>query len=179
MLMVNQVTGDYVVHHPTMGLYPNKVKKLLEKFQKYEIMQIPREENSHADTLANIASTIDYSFRRTIHFEYLTVPSTHKPELEVIVFIDTRENWIDKIIDYIRDRKSLEDRNFAIKLVQKALRYTVIRGMLYRCSYSGLHPLSITLNLGLQILSDIHSRVCGNHAGRRLLAQKALTASYY
>lgn len=69
MLTLNQVTGDYAIHHPIIGFYLNKAKTLLKKFERYEIMQIPRGEKNHTVTLAGIASNVDYSLRRTIPFE--------------------------------------------------------------------------------------------------------------
>lgn len=57
----------------------------------------------------------------------------------MVAIINTMENWTDKIIDYIQDGKLPDDRQLARKLVQKALRYTVIRKKLYRCSYSEPH----------------------------------------
>lgn len=80
MLIINQVIRDYVAHHPTMRLYLRKVKVLFKKLEKYEITQIPIGENSHADILERIALIVDYSLRRTIYFEYLTVLSMHEQE---------------------------------------------------------------------------------------------------
>lgn len=88
MLIINQVKGDYTAHHPTIGLYLNKVKLLLKTFEKYEILQISRGENGHADAVENIASTINYSIQRTIPFKYLTVLSIHELKPEVIATIN-------------------------------------------------------------------------------------------
>lgn len=60
MIIVNQVMGDSAIHYPATGLYLNKVKTLLKKFEKYKITQVQRGENSHVDALASIASTVDY-----------------------------------------------------------------------------------------------------------------------
>lgn len=79
MLIINQVLGDYVAHHPTMRLYLKKVKVLFKRFEKYEITHISVGENSHANT-ESIALIVDYSLRRTIYFEYLIVLSMHEPE---------------------------------------------------------------------------------------------------
>lgn len=37
----------------------------------------------------------------------------------------------------------------------------------------------VTPNVSLQILSDMHFGVCGNHVKGRSWAQKAITAGYY
>lgn len=148
MLIVNQITWDYTTHHPTIRLYLNRFKTLLEKFERYEITKIPKKENNHANAFIEIASNVDYSLQWTIHFEYL-------------------ENWMGETIDYIWEGKLQEDHNMAIKLILKASTYTVIYRKLYRCFYSGPHTLCTTSEFGLQILNDIHSRVYGNHARGR------------
>lgn len=62
----------------------------------------------------------------------------------MVAIINIREKWIEIIIDYIQDGKLPKDRHLARKLVQKALRYTIIREKLYMCSYSEPHTLCVT-----------------------------------
>jgi ribonuclease HI len=54
-LMVNQIKGSYNVKSQGLLLLYNEVNELLEKFIKYGIRHIRREENRHADRLANEA----------------------------------------------------------------------------------------------------------------------------
>ena len=52
-LLVKQINGEYrVKNHGLLPLY-NEVKSLLKKFDKIMIYHTPREENKHADKLAN------------------------------------------------------------------------------------------------------------------------------
>lgn len=85
-----------------MGLYLDKVKMLLKKFENMK-SNISPDENNHADTLARIASN-------------MITPS----------IIDARENWTDKIIDYIRNEKLPEVNNMARMIIQKMSRYIVV-----------------------------------------------------
>ncbi|KAM0967497.1 hypothetical protein ACFX13_023493 [Malus domestica] len=85
--------GEYTTHNPVKALYLAKTKELLGIFTKYDIHQLPRSENSLADTLANLGSSIDHRLRCSIAFEYLEIPSVTKQILEQIGSIDERESW--------------------------------------------------------------------------------------
>ena len=54
-LMVNQIKGSYKVKNQGLILLYNEANELLEKFIKYDIEHIQREQNRHADQLANEA----------------------------------------------------------------------------------------------------------------------------
>ncbi|CAL8112768.1 unnamed protein product [Prunus armeniaca] len=51
-----------------------------KKFQAYEIRQIPRSENSHADALSRLASAINDKIGRKVPVEILSQPSTTDAE---------------------------------------------------------------------------------------------------
>lgn len=54
-LLVKQVKGEYRVKAQTILPLYMEVKKLLERLPKWAIRHIPREENTRADALANLA----------------------------------------------------------------------------------------------------------------------------
>ncbi|XP_021832749.1 uncharacterized protein LOC110772600 [Prunus avium] len=56
-LIVNQVTANFAAKDASMTAYLTAAHQLLKKFQAYEIRQIPRNENSHADALARRNNT--------------------------------------------------------------------------------------------------------------------------
>lgn len=58
-LEVSQIKEEDQVWGERMGLYLRKAKEELTKFKTYEILQVPRDENSNADTLAMLASSKD------------------------------------------------------------------------------------------------------------------------
>ncbi|KAG7548068.1 Ribonuclease H domain [Arabidopsis suecica] len=75
-LVVNQFAGDYEAKAPRMEAYLSAVKKLAGKFKEFELVRIPRGENTSADALAALASTSDPELKRVIPVEYdeLTPP---------------------------------------------------------------------------------------------------------
>ena len=55
-MVIRQVNGMYEAKKERMKKYLNKVRRLIKKFSKAHFVQIPREENMEADTLAKEAS---------------------------------------------------------------------------------------------------------------------------
>ncbi|XP_070020799.1 uncharacterized protein [Nicotiana sylvestris] len=58
-LVVNQMSGTYTAREARMQQYLEKVRELTKQFQTWKVIQIPRDENVEADTLANLASAAD------------------------------------------------------------------------------------------------------------------------
>ncbi|KAI5338860.1 hypothetical protein L3X38_018132 [Prunus dulcis] len=75
-LIVNQVTADFATKDASMYAYLSTAHQLLRSFQAYEIKQIPRGENSHADALASLTSAINDKVGRKVPVEILARPST-------------------------------------------------------------------------------------------------------
>ena len=55
-LVMGQVNGTYEAKEEQMKKYLNKVRRLIKKFSEAHFVQIPREENVEANTLAKEAS---------------------------------------------------------------------------------------------------------------------------
>ena len=99
---------------------------------------VPRTENNHADSLANLGTATEFQFRREILVEHIANPSIQRLIGKVIRF-DTSPGWRDLIIAYLKDRSLPDDRAKAQKLMHLATRYTLLRDVLYKKSYSKLH----------------------------------------
>ncbi|KAI5339227.1 hypothetical protein L3X38_018499 [Prunus dulcis] len=97
-LIVNQVTADFAAKDASMHAYLSTAHQLLQSFQAYEIKQIPRGENSHADALARLASAIKDKVGRKVPVEILAQPSTVASETCTVRYEDT---WISHIYLYL------------------------------------------------------------------------------
>ncbi|KAL5836644.1 hypothetical protein ACOSQ3_013813 [Xanthoceras sorbifolium] len=66
-------------------LHVERIKVQLQaSFESFDIEQIPRSENTHADTLANLDSALDTTVERTIPMVFTQWPAVWKPaKLEV------------------------------------------------------------------------------------------------
>lgn len=75
--------GNYMARETRMQQYLKKVRDLLHQFRVWKVVQIPREENAEADTLANLGSVTDITnFENAIvvHLFHSTLDQT-KSEL--------------------------------------------------------------------------------------------------
>ncbi|KAG7564134.1 Ribonuclease H-like superfamily [Arabidopsis suecica] len=81
-LVVNQFAGDYEAKAPRMEAYLSAVKKLAGKFKEFELVRIPRGENTSADALAALASTSDPELKRVIPVECISSRSISVEETD-------------------------------------------------------------------------------------------------
>ena len=70
-LVVNQLLGSYQARDLKMASYLEHIKTLQPAFEEFDISQIPRVDNSHADALANLGSSIPATESQTIPLLYL------------------------------------------------------------------------------------------------------------
>jgi len=83
-LVVNQFNGDYDAKDSRMEAYLKVVKDLAKNFKKFELIRIPRGENTTANALAALASTSDPEVKRIIPVECISERSI-KDEKETFV----------------------------------------------------------------------------------------------
>ncbi|XP_034206019.1 uncharacterized protein LOC117620035 [Prunus dulcis] len=132
-LIVNQVTADFAAKDASMYAYLSTAHRLLRSFQAYEIKQIPRGENSHADALARLASAIKDKVGRKVPVEILARPSTVASEACAVRYEDT---WMSHIYLYLKNGTFPEDKAHARNLRYRSARYTVINDVLYKHGYT-------------------------------------------
>ena len=98
-LVIGQVNGTYEAKEEWMKKYLNKVRRLIKKFSEAHFVQVPREENMEADTLAKEASVSEL----TDEFDEVQyMPSIDLPEVQQI---GGEENWMTPIIGYLKEGK--------------------------------------------------------------------------
>ncbi|CAL2238123.1 unnamed protein product [Prunus armeniaca] len=81
-----------------MSTYLSAAHQHLQKFQAYEIRQIPRSENSHADALSCLASVIKDKIGRKVSVEILSQPSTTTTDVCVVRYENT---WMSPIYAFL------------------------------------------------------------------------------
>ena len=78
-LVIGQVNGTYEAKEERMKKYLNKVRRLIKKFRVAHFVQVPREENMEADTLAKEASVSELTYGFD---EIQYMPSIDLPEVQ-------------------------------------------------------------------------------------------------
>lgn len=65
-LIVNQSGGDFQTRDSRMGEYMDLAKEFILTFEHVKVDRISREDNTHADALANLGSAVETSFARSL-----------------------------------------------------------------------------------------------------------------
>ncbi|KAL5570327.1 hypothetical protein UlMin_026902 [Ulmus minor] len=148
-----------------MASYLEHVKVLHPAFDEFDISQIPRVDNSHADALANLGSSIPATESQSIPLIYLQWPAVWKDPPAEVTTIDAFDSWMTPIVSYLTSDELPEDRNEARRLRAKAARFTIHDGKLLKRSFSGPYLRCVTPVEASHILSELHDGECGNHSG--------------
>ena len=129
-MVIGQVNGTYEAKEERMKKCLNKVRRLIKKFNEAHFVQVPREENMEADTLAKEASVNEL----TDEFDKVQyMPSIDLPEVQQI---GGEENWMAPIVSYLKEGKLLEGRDEARKLRIKSAKYILMDEVLYKRGFS-------------------------------------------
>ena len=119
-LMVGQVKGDLEARDPRMQEYLGQVRSIQTKFEFFELSHIPRGGNTHADSLATLATTLAHDLPRVILVEDLcTLTSLHK-DMPQIHQINLGPSWMDPISLYLERDILPEEKSKAEKVRRKA-----------------------------------------------------------
>lgn len=73
--VVSQFSGEFEAKNERMRAYLTLVQDLTKQFDNFELIKIPRSDNTSADALAALDSNTDPVLRRTIPVENIDVPS--------------------------------------------------------------------------------------------------------
>ena len=133
-LVIGQVNGTCEAKEDKMKRYLKKVVRLVKKFKEADFVQIPREENVEADTLAKEASTNE-AMDEFEEIQYM--PSIDLPEM---LQIEDEENWMTPIVSYLKDRRLPKGKDKVRKLRVKSARYILMDEMLYKRGFFPAFP---------------------------------------
>ena len=175
-LVVQQFHGEYEAREPVMVQYLQKVRGLAGRFSAFELVQINRSANNHADALSKLASSRDSS-ARTVKVEILSRPTIE--EEEVLTIADNQNDWRIPIRKYLELGELPSNHTEAKKIKVRGARFVLINGILYKRAFARpllkcLGPEEIEL-----ALAETHEGICGQHLGSRALASKILRAGFF
>ncbi|KAI3746808.1 hypothetical protein L6452_09249 [Arctium lappa] len=179
-LVVNQINGEFAAKDSRMIADYKIVKEEAKKFSHFVIEQIPRDQNTQADALANLGSALTRTTFDNIPVVHLAIPSIKEDDNISVAPIEEENSWSDDIQNYFEHDQLPDDKMEARKIRFKASRYVMIRGQLYRRSSTGLNLRCITSKAQVhKILQDMHDGECGNHSGSRSLGNRISRQGYY
>ena len=160
-MVIGQVNGTYETKEERMRKYLNKVVRLVKKFKEVDFVQISREKNLEADTLAKEASANE-AMDKFNEIQFML--SIDFPEVQQI---ENEGNWMTPIVTYLKDRRLPEEKDKAKKVRVKSARYVLMDKVLYKRGFSQPYLRCLAPEEANYVLREIHEGACGNHSGAK------------
>ena len=159
-LVIGQVNGTCEAKEERMRKYLNKVVRLVKKFKEVDFVQISREKNLEADTLAKEVSANE-AMDEFNEIQYM--PSIDFPKVQQI---ENKGNWMTPIVTYLKDRRLPEKKDEARKVRVRSTRYVLMDKVLYKRGFSQPYLRCLAPEEANYVLREIHKGACGNHSGK-------------
>ncbi|KAH9320934.1 hypothetical protein KI387_015573, partial [Taxus chinensis] len=142
--------------------YRDIILAQLQSFDNFTIQDIPRTTNRFADTMASLASLIPpftEDSRLYVAVQRLDQPS-HLGQLTSInaVTTHTQDEWYQQIVDYLSHSVLPPDltSNGRRSFVQRANRYTILGGLLYKRGFDGILLRCLKTHESSKAIQEVH-----------------------
>ena len=175
-LVVGQVKGEKEARDVRMQEYLSQVKCLRPSFDLFSLSHISKSGNTHADSLATLATSSARKLPRIILIEHLSKASKVTKDMVRAHRVKVGPSWMDPIVTFLKDDIFPEGKLEAKKIRRNATRFWLSEDhKLYRRSYFGpyllcVHPEALEL-----LLEKLYEGIYGSHTGGRSLSHRALT----
>ena len=122
-LIVGQVKGGLEARDERMQRYLAQIRHLQLKFESFSLQHIPRSGNTHANSLATLATSSAQNLPRVILIEDLCKPSRIRGNMICVHHVKIGPNWMDPIIQFLSKDVLPEEKSEAEKIRRKAPRF--------------------------------------------------------
>ena len=102
-LVVGHLKGELKARDMRMQEYLSQVRHLQSSFESFNLLQIPRIRNTHADFLATLTTSSAQNLPRVILVEDLCKPTKMKREMVHIHQIRVGPSWMDSIVLFLKE----------------------------------------------------------------------------
>ncbi|XP_065615679.1 uncharacterized protein LOC136061616 [Quercus suber] len=179
-LVVGQVHGEFEAKDERMQVYLVRVKHLQTRFESFSMLHITRNGNTHADSLATLATSLAQDLPRVILIEDLHKPTEARKEVIQVHQVRARLSWIDPLVKFLKEDILPEEKGEADKIQRKATRFWLSEDQkLYKRSYSRPYLLCMHPDAAKLLLEELYEGICGSHTRGRSLAHRAITQGYW
>ncbi|XP_030970169.1 uncharacterized protein LOC115990480 [Quercus lobata] len=179
-LIVGQVNGELEAKDERMQGYLARAKHLQTYFDDFRLTHIPRSGNTHADSLATLATSSAQSLSRVILVEDLCHPTKEEPNGIRVHNVGAGPSWMDPLVLFLKHDTLSDDKVEADKIRRRAFLFWLSEdSKLYRRSFSGPYLLCVHPGATELILEELHEGICGSHTGGRSLSHRAMTLGYW
>ena len=152
-LIVGQVNGELEARDERMQEYLDQAKRLLSRFDSFSLLHISRSGNTHANSLATLATSSARCLPRVTLVEDIHRPSVMKIEVIHVHNVRVGPSWMDLLILFLKEDTLPEEKCKADKIRRKASRFWLSEDQkLYKRSFSGPYLLCVHLEASELIL---------------------------
>ena len=178
-LVVGQVKGELEARDARMQEYLSQVKRLQPSFDLFSLSHNSRSGNTHANSLATLATSSIGGLPRIILIEHLGKANEVAKGMVRVHEVRVGPSWMDPIVKFLKDDIIPEEKSEAEKIQRNATRFWLSEDhKLYKRSYCGPYLLCIHPKVSELLLEELHEGIYGSHIGRRSLSHRALTQGY-
>ena len=175
-LVIGQVKGDLEARDERMQGYLSQVRHLQSRFESFNLLHILRSGNTHADSLAMLATFSTWSLPQVIFVEDLCKPTEVRREVVHVHQVRVGPSWMDLMVLFLKEDIPPEKKSKANKIWRKAPRFWLSEDQkLYKRSFSRPYLLCIHHEVSELFLKELHEGICGSHTGGRSLSHRAIT----
>ena len=119
-LVVGQVRDDLEARDPRMQEYLCQIRSIQAKFEVFDLSHIPRGGNTHADSLATLATSLAQDLPRVILVEDLCMPISLHQGMPRIHQIKLGLSWMDSISLFLEKDILFEEKSGVERVQRKA-----------------------------------------------------------
>ena len=163
-----------------MQEYSSQVRSIQTKFEFFDLSHIPKGGNTHADSLATLATSSAQDLPRVILVEDLCTLIALHQDMPQIHPIKLGSSWMDSISLFLERDILPEEKSKAKKVKRKTPWFWLSEDRkLYKRSFSGPYLLCVHPDASESLLEELHEGVCRSHTGGRSLSHRAITQGYW
>ena len=167
-LVVGQVMGELEAKDTRMQEYLGQVKRLQTSFESFNLTHISRSVNTHANSLATLATSSAHNLPQMILVENLVQASPTRRNSTQVHQIKKSPSWMDPIKNFLQNDILPEGKLEAEKMRKNAPRFWLSEDhKLYWRSYSGPYLLCVHPEESESLLEELHEGICRSHTGGR------------
>ena len=179
-LVVGQVKGELEAKDVRILEYLSQVRRLQSGFEFFDLSHVSMSGNTHANSLAILATSSAQGLPRGILVEDLCRTDGVKEDVVRIHQVRVGSSWMDPIISFLKDDTLPEEKSEVETIRRKAPRFWLSEDhKLYKRSYSGPYLLCIHPEASELLLEELHEGICGSHIGGRSMSHRAITQGYW
>lgn len=147
-------------------------------FQKISVIRISRSQNSHVNSLATLASSLDECVPRMIYVELLEQPSIERHAIVASTTIPG-PSGIDPYIMFLSNGSQPNNPKESKKVRRMSACFWRFKdNKLYLRSFGGPYLLCLHLDNVTKLLAKLHDGICGGNSRGRSLAHQAMTQGF-